>query len=149
VGEATVNEDFAKCLETGKIVRFAGANRLVSKEIEAALNDLADAKTSLAGRSCKWATIQGYYAIFHGARALVYSKNYREKSHYCLAIALRALFVDEGRLEMQLVRDFLNAMNLREAADYEAEFSERGASAVITAAEKFTARAKALLAADS
>jgi hypothetical protein len=28
-------------------------------------------------------------------------------------------------------------MNLREAADYEAEFSEAGATAVITTAEKF------------
>ena len=34
-------------------------------------------------------------------------------------------------------RDFLNAMNLREAADYEAEFSEAGVTAVITTAEKF------------
>lgn len=56
--------------------------------------------------------------------ALVYSKGYREKSHYCLYVASRALFIEEGKLDAQAGRDFLNAMNLHEAADYEAEFSE-------------------------
>jgi len=46
------------------------------------------------------------------------------QNHYCLALALRTLFADENLLEAQIVRDFLNAMNLREAADYEAKFSE-------------------------
>jgi hypothetical protein len=36
-------------------------------------------------------------------------------------------------------------MNLREAADYEAEFSEAGATAVINAAEKFINKAKIIL----
>jgi uncharacterized protein (UPF0332 family) len=45
-------------------------------------------------------------------------------------------FVHEGKMDAQLVRDFLNAMNLREAADYEAEFPQSGAEAVIASAEK-------------
>jgi len=93
----------------------------------------------------KWSTIQAYYAMFHAARALIYSKGYREKSHYCLAIALRALFVDEGTMDAKLVRDFLNAMNLREAADYEAKFSQSGAKAVIASSEKFIEKAIAIL----
>ena len=44
-------------------------------------------------------------------------------------------FVDEGKMDAQLVRDFLNAMNLREAADYEAEFSQSGAKVVIASAD--------------
>lgn len=83
--------------------------------------------------------------MFHTARALVYSQGYREKSHYCLVVALRALFVDEGKMDAQLVRDFLNAMNLRQAADYEAEFSQSGAKAVIASAEKFIEKAAAIL----
>jgi uncharacterized protein (UPF0332 family) len=83
--------------------------------------------------------------MFHAARALIYSQGYREKSHYCLAIALRSLFVDEGKMDTKLVRDFLNAMNLREAADYEAEFSKSGAKAVIASAEKFIEKATAIL----
>ncbi len=52
--------------------------------------------------------------------------------------------MDEGTLDAQSVRDFLNAMNLREAADYEAEFSQSGAKAVIVSAEKFIAKAIAI-----
>jgi uncharacterized protein (UPF0332 family) len=83
--------------------------------------------------------------MFHAARALIYSKGYREKSRYCLAIALRALFIDEGTMDAKLVRDFLNAMNLRQAADYEAEFSQSGAKAVIASAEQLIEKATAIL----
>ena len=48
-------------------------------------------------------------------------------------------------MDAQLVRDFLNAMNLREAADYEAEFSQSGAKAVIASAEKFIEKATTIL----
>jgi len=83
--------------------------------------------------------------MFHAARALVYSWGYREKSHYCLAVSSRALFVDEKRLEARAVRDLLNAMSLREAADYEADFSEREATAVIKVAERFVSQATIIL----
>ena len=88
---------------------------------------------------------QGYYAMFHAARALIYSRNYREKSHYAISVALKALFVEENILDIRYVRDFLNAMNLREAADYEAEFSESGAKAVVVAAETFMRVVKTIL----
>jgi hypothetical protein len=48
-------------------------------------------------------------------------------------------------MEAQSARDFLNAMNLREAADYEAEFSQSGAKAVIASAGKFIEKAMAIL----
>ena len=104
-----------------------------------------DAKAGYQNQRYKWSTIQAHYAMFHATRALVYSQGYREKSHYCLAVALRALFVDEGTMDARLVRDFLNAMDLREAADYEAEFSQSGAKAVIASAEKFIEKAIAIL----
>jgi uncharacterized protein (UPF0332 family) len=140
-----VNQDFKQCLESQKIIPFEQGKKLVKKELSISESDLLDAKAGFREKRYKWATIQAYYAMFHAARALVYSKGYREKSHYCLAVALKALFVEEGKLDAQSARDFLNAMNLREAADYEAEFSETGATAVITAAEKFINKVKLLL----
>ena len=47
--------------------------------------------------------------------------------------------------EAQSVHNFLNAMNLRDAADYEAEFSQSGAKAVIASAERFIEKATAIL----
>jgi uncharacterized protein (UPF0332 family) len=48
-------------------------------------------------------------------------------------------------MEAKSVRDFLNAMSLREAADYEAKFSIEGAKAAIAAAERFIEKAAAIL----
>jgi len=140
-----VNQDFKQCLENKKILPFERGKELVKKELSIGESDLLDAKAGFQEKRYKWSTIQAYYAMFHATRALVYSKGYREKSHYCLSVALRALFVEEGKLDAQAGRDFLNAMNLREAADYEAEFSEAGAIAVIAAAEKFIVKAKGLI----
>ena len=140
-----MNQEFRQCLESKKIVSLTRGKRLVKKELSVARSDLSDAKAGYENERYKWSTIQGYYAMFHAARAFVYSQGYREKSHYCLAVALRALFVDEGKMDAQLVRDFLNAMNLRQAADYEAEFSQSGAKAVIASAEKFIEKAAAIL----
>jgi len=140
-----VNRDFEQCLENKKIVPFARGQNLVRKELSVAKSDLSEAKASYENERYKWSTIQAYYAMFHTARALIYSRGYREKSHYCLAVALRALFVDEGTIDAQLVRDFLNAMNLRESADYEAEFSQSGAKAVVASVEKLMEKATAIL----
>ena len=140
-----MNQEFEQCLENKKIIPFERGKDMVKKELSIGESDLLDAKAGFQEKRYKWSTIQAYYAMFHAARALVYSKGYREKSHYCLSVALRALFVEEGKLDAQSGRDFLNAMNLREAADYEAEFSEAGATAVIAAAEKFISKTKGLL----
>ena len=140
-----MNQEFKQCLENKKVVPFARGKSLVKKELSVAISDLSDAKAGYENERYKWSTIQAYYAMFHAARALIYSQGYREKSHYCLAIALRALFVDEGTMDAKLVRDFLNAMNLREAADYGAEFSQSGAKAVIASAEKFIKKAISVL----
>jgi uncharacterized protein (UPF0332 family) len=140
-----VNREFEQCLENRKIIPFEKGNDLKRKELLVGEADLLDAKAGFAEKRFKWSTIQAYYAMFHCARALVYSKGYREKSHFCLSIALRALFIEEGRLDAQSGRDFLNAMNLREAADYEADFSEAGAKVVINAAETFVLKTRALL----
>lgn len=140
-----MNEEFKQCLENKKIIPFAAGKKLVNKEIAVAQSDLADAKAGYEEARYKWSTIQAYYAMFHAARALIYAEGYREKSHYCLAIALKALFVDDGKLEAQSARDFLNAMNLREEADYNAEFSQAGAKAVIAAAGKFIEKAMGIL----
>jgi len=140
-----MNQDFNQCLENKKITAFPRGKELVNKELSIAQSDLSDARAGFENHQYKWTTIQAYYAMFHAARALIYSRGYREKSHYCLAVALRTLFINESLMGAQSVRDFLNAMNLREAADYEAEFSQSGAKAVIGSAERFIEKATAIL----
>ena len=83
--------------------------------------------------------------MFHSARALLYSKSYREKSHFCLIEAVRTMFVETGRLNAALVESLLEAKNLREAADYYGDFSELNGRKLIKKAEEFLKIAKKIL----
>jgi uncharacterized protein (UPF0332 family) len=139
------SRDFIECLRKKKIVPFRQAKTLAGKEIKAAEEDLAEARDRFDHRRYKYATIIGYYAVFHSARSLVYSRGYRERSHQCLAVALRALFVDSGLLPERYVSMLQDTMSLREDADYMGAFSEKGAALSISCAEAFVAAAKTLL----
>jgi len=136
---------FKDCLEKKKIFRFEAAKQLVDLELEDAQSDLKSAEEDYNESNFKWATIKGYYSMFHSARALLYSRGYREKGHYCLYLALKVFFVQEGKLDPKLVEDFNNSMILREDADYRRKFSQEGAQAVIEGARRFLKTTKELL----
>lgn len=137
-----MSQEFKKCLERGKIKKFSPGKKLAGKELKLAEEDLRIALKSLSGRSYKWSIIQAYYSMFHSARALLYSKNYREKSHFCLIEAIRTLFVETGKLSVSLVESLLEAKGLREAADYYGDFSELNGKKLVKKAEEFLKKAK-------
>jgi uncharacterized protein (UPF0332 family) len=83
--------------------------------------------------------------MYHAARALIYSTGYRERSHYCLFVALQALFVDRGILDADLAGSFRLAMMLRENADYRNDFSVEGALSAIQRAERLLQRSEEIL----
>ena len=139
------NKDLKDCLKRDKIVQFAAAKKLAGRELITAQEDLKAALESLKQGNDKWATVQAYYTMFHTARALLYSRGYREKSHYCLIVAMKAMFVEEGLLDIILVEAFQTAKTLRENADYENEFSSDSARALVHKAQMFLARAGAIL----
>lgn len=138
--------EFERCLDKRWLVRMPEALYLVTKELKVALDDLAEAEAGYERGGYKWSTIQSYYAMFHAARALIYSRGYREKSHYCLSVAMRHLFVSNGLLEERLVDDMDDARALREEADYRAEFSPAGARHNLDAAKRLVGQAGNLLA---
>lgn len=134
---------FKQLLGERRLTKIKPDRKLVLKEMKGAEMDLETARKSLQDGNFKWATIQGYYSIFHAARALLYSKGFREKSHYALLVAIRELFRDE--LDLSLIQGFTDAMNLRQTADYGLTFSEEGAIDVIKTAEKFLLKTKETL----
>lgn len=136
---------FEECLKKKGLRISADAKRLVKKEVEAAKNDLKEAEEGLKREAFKWSTIQSYYAMFHAARALIYAKGYREKSHYCLRIALEELYVVPGDLPAHIIDAFQVGKELRENADYESHFSEIGARKLVKAAQEFLQHAKRLV----
>ena len=76
---------FKRCLEKRNLVKVDIDKNLIAKEIIAAESDLKDSEDVLTLEKYKIATISAYYSMFHAARALLYSKGYREKSHFACA----------------------------------------------------------------
>lgn len=138
-----LSPEFEKLIEERKLIKARISRGMILKEIEAAKTDLRDARDSFGQRKYKWATIQGYYSLFHGSRALLYQRGFREKSHYALFIAIRELYSSE--LEPSMIDAFEEAMNLRQAADYGLIFSKDGAIETIKGAEALLLRLSELL----
>jgi uncharacterized protein (UPF0332 family) len=144
VGKENLNSEFKRCIERGKIIAFRKGTSLVGKELHSAADDLFASKDSFKKGNYKWATIQAYYSMFHTARGLIYAKKYREKSHYCLVIALEHLYVERGILDKAFIESLTMGKEMRESADYRSSFSREGADNLIKAAEDFLNIAKKL-----
>lgn len=136
---------FKRCIEKKNIVKADTDKELIKKELAAAESDLKDSKDIFSIGKHKLTTIAAYYCMFHAARALLYSKGYREKSHFCLRTAIKNLFVDTNMLESSFLDDYDMAKDLRENADYKSDFSKEGAKQLIVTAEKFLEKTKFLL----
>ena len=129
--------DFRKCLKIGRLVKVEIDLRTVEREMDLAQHVLSEGEASIERGSHKWATVQAYYAMFHAAKALVHQKGYREKSHQCLAIALRELYVRSGKLDERMLMEVEDARALREEADYRGAFTETAANHSIQVAKQF------------
>ncbi len=134
--------EFEKCLKRDKIKEFPRGKALAAKDIKTAQEDLEAAEGSFNNKNYKWSTVQSYYSMFHSARALLYAKNYRERSHYCLIVALRALYVETRLLPGSLIESLRKGKRLREDADYYNRWSEEGAKFALKAAKDFLKRAQ-------
>ena len=143
-----MDKRFKTCLDENKLVGVKDAADLIAKELSAAEMDLTAAQTSLIGKDPKWATVQAYYSMFHAAKALIYHKGYREKSHQCLGVALKALYVDENAMEEKHFNRFRDCMALRHDADYGMVYSAESSKEVVKWAGEFFEMAKALLGTD-
>lgn len=139
-----IEDEFQNCLSKGGIKVFTDASKLILKQLAIAESDLNEAKEGLLKDHWKWSTIQAYYSMFHTARALLYAKGFREKSHRCLRIAVSHLYVGEGDVFQRIVENFEMAKLLRENADYADDFSENGAKKLIASAEKWLEVARTL-----
>jgi uncharacterized protein (UPF0332 family) len=133
------------CLKRGKIKQFSRGKTLAPKELEAAETDLNRAIKTYKESDYKWATVQVYYSMFHSARALLYAKNLREHSHYCLLQAMKSLYVDTNKISAHHIDVFQQAKSLREDADYYNRWSEEGCRKLLKAAEEFLKKAISII----
>lgn len=128
--------DLQEAIDKNRIIAFLDGPKVMNKELKTAKEDLQDAKDVMELEKYKLATVRAYYAIFHASRALLYKEKYREKSHIHLAFAIKGLYVDKGKLPQEYYDNFIQALGLREMADYKRKFSKQGAERSIQAAEE-------------
>lgn len=140
-----MTREYDDCLKRGKIKPFSRGLTLASKELEAAESDLDSAKKTFKDSDYKWATIQVYYSMFHSARSLLYAKNLREHSHYCLIVAIKSLYADTKKIPTKFLEGLQEAKSLREDADYYNRWSQAGCEKLLKLAEEFLALAKEIL----
>ena len=139
-----MNPEFEQCLKRNKIREFPRGKALMTKTLGIAQRDLERAEKTFNDKDYKWATIQSYYSMFHSARALLFARNYREHSHYCLIVAMWALYVEKRLLPGSLIEALGKGKRLREDADYYDRWSEEGAIFALKAAEDFLKKAHEL-----
>jgi uncharacterized protein (UPF0332 family) len=132
-----MNPEFERCLRSQKIKVFSRGKMLADKVLKVAASDLEQAKITFEDDNYKWATIQCYYSMFHSARALLYIRNYRERSHHCLIVAIRVLYVEKKLLPLHLIEGLQKAKTLRESADYYDQWSKMGVETILKIAEEF------------
>ena len=137
--------DFERCLKERRLIKIKPSNEIVQKELDSAEYDLERARNSFDEEDFKWAAVQSYYSMFHAAKALVLRKGYREKSHFCLIISLRELYVKEAKLDSEMVENLELCMNLRHEADYGLTYHKESAETAIKYAEEFLNNALKLL----
>ena len=138
-------DDFERCIKERRLIKIKPSEEMIQKELDSAEYDLERARNSLNEEDFKWAAVQSYYSMFHAAKALVLKKEYREKSHFCLIIALKELFVKEDELNAEMLENLELCMNLRHEADYGLTYHQESAETAIKYAEEFLNNALKLL----
>ncbi len=137
--------EYDSCLKKGKLKPFSRGSTLVSKELDSAVSDLERAGKTHKEDDFKWATIQLYYSMFHSERALLYAKNLREHSHFCLIAAIKELYVKTKQFPIRLLEGFQEAKDLREDADYYSRWSKQGCEKLLKLAEEFLDKAEIII----
>ena len=137
--------DFELCIKERRLTKIKPSQDMIQKELSSAEYDFERAKNSLKHEDFKWAAIQSYYSMFHAVKALVLKKGYREKSHFCLIIALKELYVKEDTLNAEMVDNIELCLHLRHEADYGLIYNKESADTAIKYAESFLNNALKLL----
>lgn len=128
------------CLEKGLIKRDSRASERVESSLKTDEKFLHSAERNLEIEEHEMAEIAAYNSAFHSARALLFSKGYVERSHYCLGAALRDLY--RGRI-IDLLKTFDKIRLSRHNVQYGVSLVDREeAEFVIQFASEFLDAAK-------
>lgn len=115
--------------------------------METALKWLEEAKKNLDSEAFNSSVLSSYLAMFHSARALLFSDGFREKSHYCIARYLEEKYVKKKLLESKWINLLDHYRELRHNDQYSITFftTKDEAENALNTAKEFIERMRKLL----
>ena len=125
------------CFSKG-LLRKAGLTEEETKaQIDIALAYIIKAEKIFESEVFDMSFLASYISIFHSARALLYSKGYKERSHYCLFEFVKKEFDKDPEIK-RLAEIGQNYRESRHMVQYEGSVcSEDAAKEAILDAKKF------------
>jgi uncharacterized protein (UPF0332 family) len=139
-------DPFEDCLRKGRLKKVEPDQDAIRREIVEAGEELARAKACLGAKRHEDGLVQGYFAMFRSAKALLRSKGYKDTNMYSLLAGLRKLYVEPGDLDPLVIRVLSAAKEQKDLVHEGARCSMEDARAVLASSEAFCDRARALLA---
>ncbi|KPV63606.1 MAG: HEPN domain protein [Candidatus Bathyarchaeota archaeon BA2] len=108
---------------------------------------LRSARLLVEHRELEDAVSRAYYAMFHAARAILFSKGTKAKTHRGTISLFGENIVKKGILSDEFADMLRKAFDLRQKSDYEiyAELNEELVEEIIKNAEKFIEKIKEVL----
>ena len=97
--------NFKDCLSKGLIRKDKSAPERGKKSLEIAERFLLSSKKNIEIEELEMTEIAAYNSIFHSARSLLFKKEYTERSHICVIIALKELYKNNHNL-IELLNTF-------------------------------------------
>lgn len=140
LGESDMS--YQNCLERGLIRKASVSKEEVEQQLEIAGNYARKAEIVLGKETFDISLLTSYISIFHSARALLYSKGYKERSHFCLFEFVREEFKNRPEI-VRLAEIAQNYRETRHMIQYDGDLcSEDSAREAINDAKKFLEAAK-------
>ena len=97
--------NFKDCLSKGLIRKDKSAPERMKKSLEIAERFLSSAQKNIKIEELEMAEIAAYNSIFHSARSLLFEKEYTERSHICVILALKEVYKSNNEL-LELLNTF-------------------------------------------
>ena len=114
--------NYRECLKKGLIRRTVPSRAKALQSLATAEKWLEEANKSALVEARRSSLLSSYLAVFHAARAILFRDGYREKSHACIALYLRANYVNKLRLEPEWVELLDHLRETRHSDQYSFNF---------------------------
>jgi uncharacterized protein (UPF0332 family) len=136
---------YGDCMEKGLLRKAGIAKEELRNQLKIAGDYIKKAELVCGKDTYDISFLTSYISIFHSARALLYAKGYKERSHFCLFEFVKTEFKNDVEIS-RFAEVSQNYRELRHLVQYEGSVcSEAVAREAITDAKNFLKAAKRIV----